>query len=248
MSRHPGFPAGPGFPRTAADVNTFWSELTTRSANVNELNLAPEGLDIRNFAVPAIGTPNKGLFEMELSGTRQHYAEFTTATAIAGISATYENEAAGSNPLVLGASNVLLDWGAGVAIATDEYLVIKGTVSFGHSTLPGQEETVTDREWAVSAVLSLDASDLTPGSLIPVVDSRSQRRGYQADWPTGTGAQSITMQADTFDLTPTLVYGTSSSVTVSRIAIALGYNLGAASSSLNINRAQIHTYVIKRCR
>lgn len=236
MSRHTGFPATTGYPRTASHVNTFWSELVTKSAAVDQNNLAPEGLDIRNFG-------DSVLFAMETSGSRLYYVENNTAGAFAGASATYRSEP--TTAMVLGAVNVELDWGAGLAIASDEYLVIKGTVACGTPTLPGLRSNPAGvgALMGASAVILLDVG----AGYVVQNESRHGRYGRHNLPPSAppVAPNVATFQADSFDLTPMLIVG---SGTVVKMAIGLGYTLPGANDSLNVNRAQLHAYLVKKCR
>lgn len=232
MSRHSGFPAGPGRPRVAADYNTFHSELVTKSAAIDYTNLAREGLDIRNFGENA-------LFEMNTrAGARRHYVEVIGPATITGATAAYRGEAAAA--FAIGGTPVELDWTPGYAVASDEVVEIKGTVTFGTSTAGGHSPGGSDV--GVSAVVLLDVG----AGYVVQANSRSGRFGRQQNMTAGAVANNVeTIQMDTFDLTPTW-YVTSG--TIVKIALSVGTTLPLVADQFVIHSAQIQTAILKKVR
>jgi hypothetical protein len=228
MTRVAQLPATDGFPRTSSHVNGVFTALVAASATIDGANLAPEGLDLRNFGEAT-------LVQANTSGSKKSFVDAATDTTLVAGAATYRAE--GIVPITIGATTIELSWGTGYAIGADEYIVVKGTIACG---IEGDFAMQTANTGGVSAAIVVET--VASGAYVLQASSRCCRFGQRTASTPATATDSI--QGEAFDLTPTLVIA---SGTVKKIGIAVGSTLVGADV-VRIRSAQLMAYVVKKCR
>lgn len=220
-----------GTPRVSADVNTVVAALETASATIDSTNLAEEGLDNANLAAKVL------VDGLETTGTRLGSSSFGTATNFTGAGNTYRNE--GVVPMVMGASNVELDWSANVyTLAADEILVVEAALACGTSTSPALTNAAGAGVVEVSAIIIID--DNGGGGYAAQTVSRSAMAGDYLTMNTDGNA----IDPDAFDLTPTYFITSGS---VKKIGVALGVS-NNVNKVVHINSVQLRARVEKKVR